>query len=136
LSYDSRWNSVSGTGFTKKGIDFYDYLEYSVASGRGINSFRSPVNELQSFFVRAGFNYLDKYLLTGTIRRDGSTKFGENNKYANFPSLAFAWNAYNEEFLKNSFFSHLKVRLGWGQTGNSEFPSGASRNRYTFGVQS
>ena len=136
LSYDSRWNSVSGTGFTNKGIDFYDYLEYSVASGRGINSFRSPVNELQSFFVRAGFNYLDKYLLTGTIRRDGSTKFGENNKYANFPSLAFAWNAYNEEFLKNSFFSHLKVRLGWGQTGNSEFPSGASRNRYTFGVQS
>lgn len=136
LSYDTRWNSVTGNGFTNKGIDFYDYLGYSVASTRNISSNRSPVNELQSFFVRAGFNYLDKYLLTGTIRRDGSTKFGENNKYANFPSVAFAWNTYNEEFMKNSFFSHLKVRLGWGETGNSEFPSGASRNRYEFGVQS
>lgn len=136
LSYDSRWNSEFGTGFTNRGLDFYDYLSYSTTSGRDINSNRSPVNELQSFFVRAGFNYLDKYLLTGTIRRDGSTKFGENNKYANFPSVAFAWNAYNEGFLKNGLFSHLKVRLGWGETGNSEFPSGASRNRYEFGVQS
>jgi iron complex outermembrane receptor protein len=136
LSYDARWNSAIGNGYTNAGLDFYDYLNYSVATGRDINSNRSPKNELQSLFVRLGFNYQDKYLLTGTMRRDGSTKFGEDNKYANFPSLAFAWNAANEAFLQNRMFSTLKVRLGWGKTGNSEFPSGASRNRYVFGVQS
>jgi len=136
LSYDSRWNSSFGSGYTYKGIDFYDYLNYSVSSTRNINSNRSPKNELQSFFVRASFNLKDKYLFTSTIRRDGSTKFGVNNKYANFPSIAFAWNAYNEDFLKESSLSNLKVRLGWGKTGNSEFPSGASRNRYVFGMQS
>src|SRR5690606_19251968 len=136
LSYDSRWSSVSGSGFTNQGLDFYDYLGYSVAAGRNINSNRSPVNELQSFFVRAGFNYMDKYLLTGTVRRDGSTKFGENNKYANFPSLALAWNIYNEDFFPETGIDNLKLRIGWGQTGNSEFPSGASRNRYVFGMQS
>lgn len=136
LSYDSRWSSLSGAGFTNQGLDFYDYLGYSVSSSRNINSYRSPVNELQSFFVRAGFNLMDKYLLTGTLRRDGSTKFGENNKYANFPSLAMAWNIYNEDFFPGEGIDNLKLRLGWGQTGNSEFPSGASRNRYVFGMQS
>lgn len=136
LSYDARWNNVSGNGYTDIGLDFYDYLGYSVASSRGINSNYSPKNELQSLFLRTGFNYRDKYLLTATIRRDGSTKFGENNKYANFPSLAFAWNLSNEEFMLNSIFSNLKLRLGWGKTGNSEFPSGASKNRYVFGMQS
>lgn len=136
LSYDSRWNSESGNGFTNEGIDFYDYLGYSVASSRDISSDRSPVNELQSVFLRMGFNYQNKYLLTGTIRRDGSTKFGENNKYANFPSVALAWNMVNEEFFEDSGFDNLKLRLGYGKTGNSEFPSGASRNRYVFGMQS
>src|SRR5690606_18986184 len=136
LSYDSRWSSVSGSGFTNQVLDFYDYLDYSVATGRSINSNRSPVNELQSFFVRAGFNFMDKYLLTGTVRRDGSTKFGENNKYANFPSLALAWNIYNEDFFPETGFDNLKLRVGWGKTGNSEFPSGASRDRYVFGMQS
>lgn len=136
LNYDSRWNSVSGTGFTNQGLAFYDYLGYTSSAGRSINSNRSPVNELQSFFVRAGFNWMDKYLLTGTVRRDGSTKFGENNKYANFPSVAFAWNIFNEDFFPETGIDNLKLRIGWGQTGNSEFPSGASKNRYVFGMQS
>lgn len=136
LSYDSRWNIANGNGYTDVGLEFYDYLGYSVANARNINSNRNPANELQSTFLRVGANYRDKYLLTGTVRRDGSTKFGVNNKYANFPSLAFAWNINNEEFFKNELFSSLKLRLGWGKTGNSEFPSGASRNRYVFGMQS
>lgn len=137
LNYQNSWNAVNGSGFTDVGLDFYDYLGYSVANNRGVSSFRSPTDELQSFFVRAGFNYLDKYLVTATVRRDGSTKFGVNNKSANFPSLAFAWNISNEEFLKNnSVIPSLKFRLGWGKTGNREFPSGASRDRYVFGNQS
>lgn len=138
LSFDTRWSSESGTGFSELGdLDYYDYLNYTIASNRSINSYRHPTNELQSFFARAAFNYADRYLLTGTIRRDGSTRFGENNKYANFPSLAFAWNVSNEAFLQDSGrISNLKVRLGWGRTGNQEFPSGASKDRYVFGAQS
>src|SRR5690606_14111597 len=138
LSFDTRWNSESGTGFSELGdLDYYDYLDYAIASNRSTNSYRYPTNELQSFFARAAFNYADRYLLTGTIRRDGSTKFGENNKYANFPSLAFAWNVSNEAFMQDSeHISNLKVRLGWGQTGNQEFPSGASKDRYVFDAQS
>lgn len=137
LDYKYYWNSESGSGFNYNGLDFYDYLNYSTANNRSINSYRDPSNQLQSFFLRASFNYLQRYLLTATIRRDGSTKFGENNRYANFPSLAFAWNVSNEPFLKNSrIVNQLKLRLGWGETGNSAFPSGASRDRFTFGTQS
>lgn len=138
LSFDTRWGRQSGSGFSPLGnLDYYDYLDYAIASNRSIDSYRNPTNELQSFFARAALNYADRYLFTGTIRRDGSTKFGENNKYANFPSLAFAWNISNEAFMQdNALFSNLKLRLGWGQTGNQEFPSGASKDRYVFGAQS
>ncbi len=138
LSFDRRWNSQSGSGFSDLGgLDYYDYLDYSIASNRSIDSYRHPTNELQSFFARAALNFADRYLFTGTIRRDGSTKFGENNKYANFPSLAFAWNISNEAFLQdNRTISNLKLRVGWGKTGNQEFPSGASKDRYVFAAQS
>ena len=138
LSFDTRWNALSGSGFSPLGdLDYYDYLDYSIASNRTVDSYRNPTNELQSFFARVAFNYADRYLLTGTFRRDGSTKFGENNKYANFPSLAFAWNVSNEAFLQgNAYINNLKVRLGWGLTGNQEFPSGASKDRYVFSAQS
>lgn len=88
-------------------------------------------------FLRGGFNYQDRYLLTATVRRDGSTKFGKNNKYAIFPSLAIAWNVAEEGFMEsNEIFDQLKIRLGWGMTGNQEFPSGASLDRFVFGNQS
>lgn len=137
LSYVNGYNSVNASGFPDVGLDFYDYLGYSVTNNRGVASYKSPTDELQSFFLRAGLNYWDKYLVTATVRRDGSTKFGKNNKYANFPAIALAWNVSNEAFLKgNRTLNNLKVRLGWGKTGNREFPSGASRDRYVFGNQS
>ena len=78
-------------------------------------------NELQSFFGRLNYSLMDKYLVTATFRRDGSTKFGKNNKYGNFPSVALAWRASQEEFIQNlNVFSNLKVRFGWGLTGNQE----------------
>ena len=70
-------------------------------------------------------------MFTGTFRADGSTKFGENNKYGYFPSVGLAWNISREDFLaNNNTVSNLKLRLGWGQTGNQEFPSGASLDRF------
>lgn len=82
----------------------------------------AQINELQSFFGRATYNYKGKYLLTGTVRVDGSSKFGANNKYGTFPSFAAGWRISEESFMKGSPFSNLKLRAGWGQTGNQEIP--------------
>lgn len=137
LDYNFNNNIAFGGGFRYMGLDYFDYLQYSSVSTREVLSYRSPTNQLQSLFLRGGFNYLDRYLFTATVRRDGSTKFGSNNKYAMFPSLAVAWNVAQEDFLKSTgIFDQLKVRLGWGKTGNQEFPSGASLNRLVFGNQS
>lgn len=79
-------------------------------------------NELQSFFGRLNYGFSDKYLVTATLRADGSSKFGANNKYGYFPSVALGWNVINEKFMANSFFQNLKIRASWGQTGNQEIP--------------
>jgi len=82
------------------------------------------VNEQQSFFGRVTYQYNSKYLATVNFRADGSSKFGENNKYGYFPSFSLGWKISEEEFLKNSsIFSNLKLRGGWGRTGNQEIPS-------------
>jgi TonB-dependent starch-binding outer membrane protein SusC len=93
-------------------------------------------NELQSFFGRANWSYKDKYLLTGTVRADGSSKFGENNKYGVFSSFAGAWRIINEDFMSNSFFSNLKLRAGWGQTGNQEIPNKITQESFTVSTSS
>ncbi len=80
-------------------------------------------NELQSFFGRLNYSFDNKYMLTATVRADGSTKFGANNKYGVFPSVGAAWNISQEDFFNVSWISNLKLRAGWGQTGNQEIPS-------------
>jgi TonB-dependent starch-binding outer membrane protein SusC len=80
-------------------------------------------NELQSYFGRLNYTFANKYLLTATLRADGSSKFGANNKYGYFPSVALGWNVTNEDFMANSFFNNLKVRTSYGVTGNQEIPS-------------
>jgi TonB-linked SusC/RagA family outer membrane protein len=68
---------------------------------------------------RLGYNYDSKYILTLTVRRDGSSKFTGDNKWGTFPSASFAWNAHNEEFLKsNDLFNVIKLRLSYGELGN------------------
>ena len=131
LIYDYRGHGLSGQDFLNVGLNYYDYISYASQNSRGIYSYVSPTSELQSFFGRAVLNYKSKYLLTATIRKDGSTKFGANNKYGNFPSLALAWNVSQESFIKNiSAINSLKLRLGWGQTGNQEFSPGAALTRF------
>ncbi|WP_163378423.1 SusC/RagA family TonB-linked outer membrane protein [Cyclobacterium sp. SYSU L10401] len=88
-------------------------------------------NELQSFFGRLNYTYADKYLVTGTFRADGSSKFGANNKYGYFPSFALGWNISNEDFMSNSVFNNLKLRASWGQTGNQEIPSKITKASYS-----
>jgi len=76
---------------------------------------------LISFFGRAAYNYNQKYFATVTVRRDGSSKFGTNNKWGTFPSGSLAWAAKNESFLQDvSWLNQLKLRVGYGLTGNTE----------------
>lgn len=89
-------------------------------------------NELQSFFGRVNYGYDSKYLLTATLRADGSSKFGENNKYGVFPSFALGWNITNEDFFSgDSFLDNLKLRASWGQTGNQEIPSKITQESFS-----
>ena len=88
-------------------------------------------DELQSFFGRVNYTLKDKYLFTATLRADGSTRFGGNNKYGYFPSAAFAWRLSDEDFIPESF-SNLKLRLGYGVTGNQEIPHNLHQERQRF----
>lgn len=91
----------------------------------------ADVNELQSFFGRANYSYRGKYMVTATVRSDGSSKFGENNKYGTFPSFAAGWRISDESFMESSPFGNLKLRFGWGQTGNQEIPEKITQQLFT-----
>lgn len=92
--------------------------ELTMANNRPTGN--ANISELQSYFARINYGFDNKYLLTVNFRMDGSTKFGENNRYGYFPSFSLGWNIMEEEFMDNSVFSALKLRGGWGMTGNQE----------------
>ncbi|MGF6926578.1 TonB-linked SusC/RagA family outer membrane protein [Chitinophaga sp. W2I13] len=122
---------IGARGFPTNAVDYTDILQTPEQVNTNINSFRNPSSELQSFFGRVTINAKDKYLLTATMRADGSSKFGSNNRYGYFPSFAAKWNISNEGFMKdNTFFSNLGLRAGYGITGNQEFPAGAAQAQY------
>ncbi|MCH5597097.1 SusC/RagA family TonB-linked outer membrane protein [Niabella ginsengisoli] len=98
---------------------------YNVGAASTITGVGSGKGEykLISMFGRLNYSYLDKYLVTFTIRRDGSSKFGANHRWGYFPSGAFAWKMDKEEFIQNlNTFSSLKFRVGYGRTGNDQIP--------------
>ncbi|WP_116105561.1 SusC/RagA family TonB-linked outer membrane protein [Lewinella sp. IMCC34191] len=94
------------------------------------NSFRTQ-DELQSYFGRINFDIADKYLLTATLRADGSTRFANENQYGLFPSFAFKWRLLEEGFAPESF-SDLGLRVGYGVTGNQELPHNQYQLRRQF----
>jgi TonB-dependent starch-binding outer membrane protein SusC len=80
-------------------------------------------NKLQSVFTRINYSYDDRYFLTGTVRADGSSKFGENNRYATFPAFAFKWKLMNEKFGEKIFgnlFNDVSLRANWGKLGSQD----------------
>lgn len=90
-----------------------------------------PTVELQSYFGRVTLNYLDRYILTGTVRQDGSSKFGANNRYGTFPSVGGRWILSNESFMKGQkLFNNLAIRGSWGITGSQDYPAGASQEQF------
>lgn len=142
LNNDNRFNFMAGhsyqkfriyqystavTGFASSEIDNLNDLSLGKSAQATVSS-DITVNELQSFFGRVNYNLKEKYLLTVNFRADGSTKFGKNNKYGYFPSSALAWRMSEEDFIKKmNVFSNLKMRLGWGITGNQEITSKISQ---------
>jgi iron complex outermembrane receptor protein len=101
------WNNLTYAGEMKNGMKW-------VESGT-IETIRNI-----SFYGRAAYSYNGKYMAQATIRRDGSSVFGDGHKWGTFPSLSLAWNITEEEFMKNqNFFSNLKLRAGYGISGNA-----------------
>ena len=94
---------------------------YSLGTASSILATPSSLAQwtINSYMARINYDYNDKYLLTLTLRRDGSSRFGENTKYGNFLGIAVGWNISNEPFLKNvPWLDLMKIRAGWGQVGN------------------
>jgi TonB-dependent starch-binding outer membrane protein SusC len=125
------YQSITADGFGAGNSQFVtDVLGYNnlglgagtvIAPGSGyVASFRNNV-KVASFFGRGIVNLNDRYNVTATLRYDGSSKLGANNKWGLFPSVAAGWNISNESFFpKNAAINFMKLRVGWGQTGNSE----------------
>lgn len=133
----------AGTGISAAGFpsSYYDMtlMANNLAGAKNylINS-SNTTDELQSFFGRANIGIMNKYNLTATVRRDGSTRFGGNNKYGIFPSFAAKWKLIEESFIPKNVFSDLGLRVGYGITGNQSIPHNRydARRRYaneTFG---
>lgn len=89
-------------------------------------------DELQSFFGRVNANFSKKYLLTATLRVDGSSKFGGNNKYGYFPSFAAKWKLFEEDFIPKNLFTDLSLRASYGLTGNQAIPHNVYDQRYRY----
>ena len=102
-------------------FDIENNAVYDIDAGTAPLIPNSDIDEwaLVSYFGRLSYNFKDKYLVNATFRADGSSRFGSNNRFGYFPSVGVAWRVNQEDFLKDSkYISNLKVRAGWGQTGN------------------
>lgn len=116
--------SANNNGFLNDAVE-----DNNLGSGTGLNgdaaikagmSSSKQDETLIAFFGRVNYVYKDRYVAQVSLRREGSSKFGDNNKWGNFPSASVAWNVSNEDFMKNQrVLSNLKLRLGYGVTGNS-----------------
>lgn len=117
--WESTWNYLGGSSQDLASDDVHnvslgDKTSYNINSGFGSAA-------MASFFTRWNYNYHDRYLLTYTFRYDGSSNFGPDNRWAGFHSVAASWKFTNEDFMESarSILSNGKIRVGWGQTGNS-----------------
>ena len=114
---------------------------YDEAQNRYIDTDDIPnrwENYLVSFFGRLNYNLMDRYLLTATLRRDGSSRFSENNRWGLFPSVALAWSLINENFMENTkdVLSNLKLRLGYGITGQQDIDDYLYLTNYSLSTSS
>lgn len=139
FSYQSR--EEDGASTAVRGIPVEQMQDANLGAAETIESADSYYEEwsLVSYMARANYGYDDRYLLTVTGRLDGSSRFGENNRFGVFPSAALGWNIMNESFMEdNETFDALRVRLSWGESGNTAISpyqtlSLLNRTEYAYG---
>lgn len=124
--YSYRDNVYEGFGATRRGFDTDSFGYNNLAAGNDyrqgdVYSYKGQ-EKLISFFGRVNYNLMSKYMLTATLRRDGSSKFGSDHKWGMFPSISAAWRLTEENFMKgtSSWLDDLKLRFGFGVTGNQD----------------
>lgn len=146
LTYQKKYDngiSVTGVVGTSAQQNKFEYISGSIQTfpsestqtlNNGLNqpSLHGTGSEWAIFstFARANFDYKNKYYATATVRRDGSSRFGSGNKYGTFPSGSLAWRISNEEFFKSKSIDDLKLRLGYGITGNQEIGNYSFSSNY------
>lgn len=142
--YSYQYFLEEGVRTTANGFLSDEFKWYSLQAAKTISSVSSFVgsNTLISTYGRLNYNYDNRYFITGTIRRDGSSRFGSGNKWGTFPSAAVAWRISEEDFFKSTKVSDLKLRVSYGITGNQEIGNlnsittlGASTAGYLVGGQ-
>lgn len=122
--FTAEYRSISAKDFS---TDVFEWNNLGAAAQKTSIGSNKTENMLVSFFGRANYAFRDKYLATITVRRDGSSRFGANEHWGTFPSGSLAWRASEEEFVKNwGVFSNLKLRAGFGVTGNERIGDYAS----------
>lgn len=113
-------------------IESPEYMWPDLGTGKSISSGSSTGYALLSYFGKVNYSYNDRYLVSATLRYDGSSRFGKNNRFGTFPAFSLGWRLSEENFIKENtnIFSDLKLRFGWGQTGNQEISNTAVYNIY------
>lgn len=126
-SQEGKYEDLNGS---RAGYIFNTIHELNVGDSKTAkNGSSKNSNAIESYYGRFNYNYDNRYLLTTTLRRDGSSSFSENNRWGTFPSAAVAWRINNERFMKNlKAIDNLKLRLGWGIVGNQ------GAGNYAYGV--
>lgn len=134
------FQEFNGQGFSANNSDFaVDGIEeHDLGTGRflsegraGLGSYKNPRVRLMAFFGRVNYSWNNRYLITASLRREGSSKFAEGNRWGNFTALSVGWNIHNEPFMQTqSLFSNLKLRAGFGETGNEGFAPGVATRMY------
>ena len=121
--YEGSWVSGSGHTFLSEKNRQISLAETINPSSGGFNAEVKTI----SYYARLVYSLFDRYIITGTVRRDGSSNFSSNNRWGTFPSVAGAWRISEEKFMKDvKWIDNLKLRVGWGQTGNAGGIAGRS----------
>jgi len=126
--------SANNSDFSVDGIGENDLGNGTFLSdGRaGIGSFKDPTVKLLAFFGRVNYSFMNRYIVTGTIRREGSSKFAPGSQWGTFPGISAAWRISEEPFMKGlSFINDLKLRGGYGETGNADFDANTAYRIYS-----
>lgn len=130
--FERSGTSFSIDGIAAQGVGIKPSINPGFAGIQSGTTGYAQENELQSYFGRLNYSFNDKYLFTASMRADGSTRFGDNNKYGYFPSFALGWNISKESFLEDATaINNLKLRASWGQTGNQEVQNKLTKASYS-----